>query len=108
MGGEVTGVTGGVGTRLLFENDRVRIWEVRLAPGERGELHRHEFDHVLVQIAGDRVAVEPDPSTAGPYIQYFEGDIGPGLAVFVPKGGVETAVNVGTQPYHEIVVELKG
>ena len=51
---------GPIGTRLLFENARVRIWEVRLAPGERGEPHRHDLDHVLVQIHGDRVAVESE------------------------------------------------
>jgi beta-alanine degradation protein BauB len=30
-----------VGTRLWFENDRVRVWEVNLAPGERGPFHAH-------------------------------------------------------------------
>jgi hypothetical protein len=100
-------VLGGVGTRLLFENDRVRVWELRLAPGERSDLHEHELDHVLVQIAGDRVAVEPDATTAGPYTEYFEGRIQPGVAVYVGRGGVETAVNTGTLPYHEIIVELK-
>ena len=52
-----------VATKLLMENEKVRIWEMRLQPGERGELHKHHFDHILVQISGDRMAVEPDPST---------------------------------------------
>lgn len=26
---------GNVGTKLLLENDRVRVWEIRLAPGGR-------------------------------------------------------------------------
>ena len=30
-----------VGTRLLFENDRLKVWEIRLAPGERGPFHAH-------------------------------------------------------------------
>jgi hypothetical protein len=30
-----------VGTRLLFENERVKVWEIRLAPGERGAFHAH-------------------------------------------------------------------
>ena len=25
----------------------------------------------------------------------------------VPKGGIETAVNIGAEPYYEIIVELK-
>ena len=30
-----------VGTRLWFENDRIRVWEVRLKPGERCPFHTH-------------------------------------------------------------------
>jgi quercetin dioxygenase-like cupin family protein len=30
-----------VGTSRLFENERVRVWEVRLAPGERTPFHAH-------------------------------------------------------------------
>jgi beta-alanine degradation protein BauB len=30
-----------VGTRLLLENDRLRVWEIRLEPGERAPFHRH-------------------------------------------------------------------
>lgn len=31
-----------VGTKLVFENDRVGIWEVRLRPGERAPFHIHD------------------------------------------------------------------
>ncbi len=30
-----------VGTKLWFENDAIRVWEVRLQPGERGPFHAH-------------------------------------------------------------------
>jgi len=36
---------GCVGTTLLAENERVRVWEVRLAPGERLPFHRHVLDY---------------------------------------------------------------
>jgi hypothetical protein len=36
---------GHVGSRLLSENDRVRVWEIRLAPGERFHAHRHVLDY---------------------------------------------------------------
>ena len=98
---------GDVGTRLLFENDRVRAWELRLAPGEDSPAHRHELDHLLIQLSGDRVAVIPEPDSEGPYRDYLEADVIPGATVFVRRGGVETARNVGAQPYHEIIIELK-
>jgi hypothetical protein len=30
-----------VGTKQLFENDHISVWEVRLRPGERGPFHAH-------------------------------------------------------------------
>jgi hypothetical protein len=36
---------GHVGSRLLSENERVRVWEIRLAPGERFHAHRHVLDY---------------------------------------------------------------
>jgi hypothetical protein len=30
-----------VGTSLLYENDRVKVWEVHLPPGARGPFHAH-------------------------------------------------------------------
>jgi hypothetical protein len=100
-------VLGGVGTRVLFDNERVRIWELELAPGERSATHRHELDYVLVQIDGDRIAAVPEPDTAGPFRDYVEGAVAPGRARFIARGGVETAVNVGARRYREILIELK-
>jgi len=98
---------GDVGTRLLLENDRVRVWEVRLAPGEEGGVHRHLLDHLLVQVAGDRIAVVPEPDSEGPFRKYLEADVVPGAVVEVRRGGIETARNVGKEPYVEVVIELK-
>jgi hypothetical protein len=98
---------GGVGTKVLFENDRVRVWELRLEPGGESDVHRHELDHLLVLIRGDRVAVVPEPDTEGPYREYAEAAVVPGTCVYVGRGGVETARNVGNEPYYEIIIELK-
>ena len=98
---------GDVGTKVVFENDVVRVWVLKLAPGERSAVHRHDLDHLLIQIRGDRIAVEPEPDAKGPNLEYMEADVIPGMVVHVPKGGVETAVNVGADPYYEIIVELK-
>jgi beta-alanine degradation protein BauB len=100
-------VLGDVGTRLLLENDRVRVWEVRLSPGEEGDVHRHRLDHLLVQVAGDRIAVVPEPDSEGPFREYLEADVIPGAVVEVTRGGVESARNIGNEPYVEVVIELK-
>lgn len=45
---------GCVGTRLLSENERVRIWTIRLAPGERFGFHRHVLDYFWTCVTGGR------------------------------------------------------
>ena len=100
-------ILGPVATTLLMENDRVRIWEMTLAPGERSATHRHDLDYVLVLIEGDRIAAIPEPDTQGKHRSYVEADVEPGNAYYLARGGVETAVNVGQRPYREILIELK-
>ena len=100
-------VLGGVGTKIVYEDERVRVWVLKLAPGERSPMHQHEVDHLLIQVQGDRIAVEPEPDTQSPYTEYFAADVIPGMVTFVPAGGIETAVNCGDQPYREVIVELK-
>ncbi len=98
---------GDIATTLLFENKRVRIWEMRLEPGEDGELHRHELDHILVQISGDRMAVVPHPESKSIYNEYLEADVVPGKHFYIERGGIEVARNIGKQAFHEILIELK-
>ena len=31
-----------LGTKVLFENDAIQVWEVRLEPGQRGAFHVHD------------------------------------------------------------------
>ena len=104
---EAERVLGPVGTRVLVDNDRVRIWQLELEPGERSATHRHELDYVLVQIDGDRIAAVPEPDTAGAYRDYIEADVAPGKTRYIARGGVETAVNIGRRRYLEILIELK-
>ena len=99
-------VLGPIGTEVIFENDRVRVWQLRLGPGERSAVHRHEHDYVLVQVSGGRIASEPEPDHAGEYKDYIEADVNPGEVVYIKSGGVETAVNKGDRDYLEVIVEL--
>jgi hypothetical protein len=98
---------GGVGTKVVFEDDRVRVWVLKLAPGERSAVHRHDLDHLLIQVKGDRIAVDPEADSQSPYRDFFEAPVIPGMVTFVPEGGIEAAVNTGAEPFYEIIVELK-
>jgi hypothetical protein len=98
---------GDVATRVLFENEKVRIWEMRLAPGEKGPVHRHDLDYILVLLEGDKVRSIAEPDSRGPYPGITEAEVVPGTTIYVRKGGIETAENHGRKPYREILIELK-
>ncbi len=98
---------GEIASKIIFENERVRIWQFRLPAGADSPIHKHTLDHVLIQIGGDRIAVVPEPDTESPWKEYLEADVTPGHVNFGPRGGIERARNTGNEEFHEIIVELK-
>ena len=46
--------------RWLFENQYVRVYDVRIPPGETTAFHRHAYDQVLVYVTGGLVSVQLD------------------------------------------------
>ena len=100
-------VLGDIATRLLVENDRVKIWEMDLAPGEDSDVHEHTMDYILVVIEGDKIAGVPEPDSKGLYNEYIEAEVQPGQYFYIEKGGIETARNIGKERYREIAIELK-
>jgi len=92
---------GNVATRLLLENDRVKVWEMVLAPGESSDLHRHTMDYVLCILEGTSIdADRPGGESLGFPVH-------PGQVIFVERGGTERAVNRSTMRFRELIVELK-
>ncbi len=45
---------GCVGTQLLSETDQVRVWIIRLKPGERVGFHRHVLNYFWTSVNGGR------------------------------------------------------
>ncbi len=96
---------GGVGGRVILEDDRVKIWELILEPGEASALHRHDYDYYLIIFEGDYVAGVTQPGSG---IDSFVGKVPEaGNTVSIPKGALEWAYNVGEKTYREVIVELK-
>ncbi len=51
---EAKSPNGCVGTQLVSESDRVRVWTIRLKPGERVGFHRHVLDYFWTAITPGR------------------------------------------------------
>jgi mannose-6-phosphate isomerase-like protein (cupin superfamily) len=91
---------GDVATKLLFENDSVKVWEMLLGPGEASDPHHHHHPYFFVVIEGESIDADfPN----GKSIQI---PVEPNQVIFVPGGNTETAVNRSSVRYREILVEL--
>jgi hypothetical protein len=49
---------GEVGQRIVLENEHVRIWEVRLEPGETIDFHIHYHPYIVISLGGDENEIE--------------------------------------------------
>jgi hypothetical protein len=55
------GTSENLGTRILMENDRVRIWEHRVSPGDTGPMHLHRRPYFSVVVQGSNGdTLDPD------------------------------------------------
>jgi hypothetical protein len=64
---------GHVGGRLLLENDQVRVWEIRLAPGERHGAHRHVLNYFWVAVT-EGVSIQHTSDGRTERVSYKSGD----------------------------------
>ncbi len=92
---------GDVATRVIFENERVKVWEMLLDPGEASDPHRHGLDYMFCVIEGESVDAD---FANGKSVKL---PVEPGSFLFVPRGNTETAVNRSGIRYREILIELK-
>ena len=99
---------GPIATEVLYEDDQIRIWDQRLAPGEATAPHRHERDYVLVDVEGELLRIEPLPGhNNADYDRELDLPVKRGQVFSVGKGSVERATNIGSCPYRSILVEFK-
>lgn len=93
-----------VGMRLLGENDRVRVWEISLKPGERHHFHCHRTSYFWVAHTGGRVRVMyPDGSSHD-----YEHQAGEVTYMEIPPGeqNVQDLTNTGDTELHLTTIEL--
>jgi quercetin dioxygenase-like cupin family protein len=85
--------------KLILENDRVRVFDVRFKPGQKAVMHRHP-DHV-VYVLSDYTLNLMFPDGKSQEVALKEGQ-----AMFL-DAGPHAAQNIGTTAGHALVIELK-
>ncbi len=95
-----------VGTTLLFENARVRVWDLALAPGASLAKHLHRTDYLFIVESGGLIRFA-DPDTPADFydVQFTDDQV---TFVPVPEGKVDNRLtNIGEQRHRNYVIELK-
>ncbi len=90
-----------VGHRIIIENDRVRVWQVKLDPGETQPMHRHDLPYVVVSVSGAINVIETRDG------QRVDAPEPTGGVVFREPGATHMLTNVGETTYVGRVIELK-
>jgi quercetin dioxygenase-like cupin family protein len=85
--------------KLLLENDRVRVFDVKFTPGQKASMHSHP-DHVVYVLDDATIRL------TGPDGKSQDVSIKGGQALFLPAGP-HAAENIGKTAAHNLVVELK-
>jgi beta-alanine degradation protein BauB len=103
---ELEAVPQQVGTSLWFENDRVRVWEIRLGPGEGCSFHAHVRPYLWTCVIGGTGRQRSSDGIVR-VIDYAEGD-----THFAEPSDREPLVhdleNIGQTTLRFVTVELLG
>jgi len=107
----------GVGTKVVFEDDRIKVWELELSPGQKTAVHKHEMDYMFYVISGSSLEVLDEKDNPIGVFEYKDGDVlplklyGDELVVVGEESlrvpATHAARNVGNRLYREILVEEK-
>ena len=92
---------GPVGSRILFENDLVRVWEISLESGEHLPLHYHALPYLVITIEAAHVRVVEHDG------QVYEPTDAPGDITFREAGQIHELQNISTSRYVNRVIEIK-
>jgi mannose-6-phosphate isomerase-like protein (cupin superfamily) len=87
-------------SKLLVDNDRVRVQRLSVPAGFRETLQVVPNDQIAIQVTpGELEVVIGDQKTGG--------RIEPGTTFYVPKNAPHQFLNTGAAPYDVVVVMLK-
>jgi quercetin dioxygenase-like cupin family protein len=92
---------GPIGSRVLFENDAVRVWAVEVEPGGKQPMHRHLLPYVIVPLTGGEIEILSADGTIRRPMETI------GAAMWREPGEVHELRNVGAAHYRNVLVELK-
>jgi hypothetical protein len=93
---------GEVGQRIVLENEHVRVWEIRLEPGETIDFHIHYHPYLVISLGGGENEIETV------FGQHIKTDEPVGSTVFMNEmRPVHRLTNRANVAYVSRLIELK-
>jgi len=93
---------GDIATVVLLENDKVKIWNLIVDPGEASPWHLHERDYVTIVVEGEALVAQFEDGTRERRT-YEPGDVN-----FTGEHRVHRVVNDTETRYKNVLIEFKG
>ena len=99
--------TENVGTKLMYENEQVRVWDLALAAGESLEKHIHRTDYFFIVESGGLIRFSnPDDPSDYRDVQFEDDQVT--FREVGPSGKIDNRLtNIGTKRHRNYVIELK-
>ena len=92
---------GEIATEVVYENDKVRVWNLVVEPGEASGWHMHHNDYVTVVVEGNGLVVQYDDGTE----QDSPSEVGTWR--FHGEHKIHRVVNNRDVRYKNVLIELK-
>jgi len=86
--------------KLLMENEKVRVMDMHLKPGEKAPMHNHPDDHVVYVMNNAKFRLTFTDGRSNEF------DLHAGQAFWMDAGSHATE-NVGRSDGHNLVLEIK-
>lgn len=93
---------GPIGTRVLFENQHIRVWSVELPPKGHQPLHEHEHPYLIVPVTEGKAVMRWEDGRERHLVD------APGEVKYRDaSGGPHELFNLADTKSHSILVEIK-
>ena len=96
-----TRTLGPIGDKILFENEHLRVWSVKLDPGQKQPWHQHLLPYLIVPMTDGDIEIKSIDGTS------YRVQDKAGRAIWRDAGEVHDLLNHGNAVYRNVLIEIK-
>ena len=93
---------GPIGTKIVFENEHVRVWAIELPPKGHQPLHEHHLPYLIVPISEGKSVMKWQDGRTRDLV-----DVPGEVKYREASGGPHELFNLEDSKFHSVLVEIK-